>query len=394
MSPTRFHLAINDDAIAGLHGRLDNSRWPDQVNDERWSYGMELNYLRELVRYWRNDFDWRKAEACINGFDQFLLNIDGLDIHFIHQRSPHQNATPLLMTHGWPGSIVEFLEVIPMLTEPERFGGRSEDAFHVICPSLPGYGCSPAANTSGMHPGLIAQRQTKLMQTLGYERYLAQGGDWGSPITQLTAISDPQHCRAIHLNLATAVPPKEVADPMALVKEHERPWLESNVRHQKQGTGYYSIQTTRPQTLAYALTDSPVGLCAWIAEKFYYWSDCERDGNRDIRNAISWDALLTNISLYWYTNTIAASIRLYRERSIVLDSGAVTTPLVVPVPVGITVYPGEIFKTPHAWAEHQFNLIHWHEAAIGGHFAAMEQPALFAADLRVFKQRAVSALRP
>jgi microsomal epoxide hydrolase len=387
-----FRLAVTDAAISELHARLDHVRWPDQVNDESWSYGMQREYLRELIRFWRNEFDWRKAEARINAFDQYMLDIDGLDIHFIHQRSPHPEATPLLITHGWPGSIVEFLDVIPMLTEPERFGGDSKDAFHVICPSLPGYGCSSAATTAGMHPGAIARRHARLMQSLGYERYLAQGGDWGSPITQLLAGQDSEHCRAIHLNIMTATPPKEIADPMTLVKAHEKAWLESNLRHQQESMGYYHIQTTRPQTLAYALADSPVGLCAWIAEKFYFWSDCERDGKRDIRNAISWDALLTNVSLYWHTNTIASSVRLYRELLLALVDGALAIPFEVPVPVGVAIYPQELVKIPRARAERNVNLIHWHEAEQGGHFAAMEQPAAFVNDLRRFKQRAEAYL--
>lgn len=392
--PRPFLLHVEDRALAELQTRIDLTRWPDQVNDEQWSYGMELGYLRELAAYWRKEFDWRAAEARINAVDQYLLDIDGLDVHYIHQRSPHAAATPLLMTHGWPGSIVEFLDVIPRFTEPARFGGRAEDAFHVVCPSIAGYGCSPAAKVPGMHPGEVARRHAKLMAALGYERYLAHGGDWGSPITQLLAGYDPTHCRAIHVTIALPMPPAEVADPMALVAEHERAWLEGNARHNQEGTGYFHQQSTRPQTLAYALSDSPVGLCAWIAEKFHSWTDCERDGKRDIRHAVSWNALLTNVSLYWHTNTIASSIRLYKEYVLAVAAGTISLPYAVPVPVGLTTYRQEVYKTPRAWAERQFNLIHWHEAEQGGHFAAMEQPQAFAEDLRRFRRAAQSAVWP
>lgn len=385
-----FRFQFSDQAISDLHQRIDLTRWPDQVNDADWSYGMERGYLQELVAYWRQQFDWRAAEARLNAFDQFLLDLDGLDIHFIHQRSPHPNATPLLMCHGWPGSIVEFLEVIPRLTEPERFGGRAEDAFHVVCPSLPGYGGSPAAAAPGLHPGKVAQRHARLMATLGYSSYLAQGGDWGSPITQLTAGCDPEHCQAIHVTIIAPIPPAGVADPMALVADHEKPWLAANARQVELGNGYYHQQSTRPQTLAYALSDSPVGLCGWIAEKFHYWADCDNSGQRDIRNAVSWDDLLTNISLYWHTNSIGSSIRLYKEYAVALTTGQISMPYQVPVPVGVTVYQQEVYKTPKAWVEQQYDLIYWHEAERGGHFAAMEQPQVFAEDLWRFKNRALS----
>ncbi len=384
-----FRFQFSDQVISDMHQRIDLTRWPDQVNDADWSYGMERGYLQELVAYWRQQFDWRAAEARLNAFDQYLLDVDGLDIHFIHQRSPHPNATPLLMCHGWPGSIVEFLKVIPRLTEPERFGGRVEDAFHVVCPSLPGYGGSPAATAPGLHPGEVARRHARLMAALGYSSYLAQGGDWGSPITQLTAGSDAEHCQAIHVTIIAPIPPAGVADPMALVADHEKPWLETNARQVLEGNGYYHQQSTRPQTLAYALSDSPVGLCGWIAEKFHYWADCESNGQRDIRNAVSWDDLLTNISLYWHTNSIGSSIRLYKEYAAALAAGQIAMPYQVPVPVGVTVYQQEVYKTPRAWVERQCDLIYWHEAERGGHFAAMEQPQVFAEDLWRFKNRAI-----
>lgn len=213
-----------------------------------------------------------------------------------------------------------------------------------------------------MHPGRVAQRHARLMAALGYDRYLAQGGDWGSPITHLLAQQDPDHCRAVHINVAQPLPPADVADPMALVAEHEKPWLEDNARHQQEGTGYFYQQTTRPQTLAYGLADSPAALCAWIAEKFHFWCDCEANGKRDIRNAVSWDRLLTNVSLYWFTNSIASSVRLYREFVLALGTGRIIMPFKVPVPVGMATYPRELYKTPRAWAEGLFRLVHWFEA--------------------------------
>jgi pimeloyl-ACP methyl ester carboxylesterase len=390
--PKPFQVAIPDEALADLHARLDRTRWPGEFDDPDWAYGAALPYLHELIQYWRRDFDWRAAESRLNSFDQYLWDLDGLDLHFIHQRSPHPQATPLIMSHGWPGSIVEFLDVIPRLTNPEAFGGEPADAFHVVCPSLPGYGFSAAPRQGGMHPGVIADRHHRLMTALGYDRYLAQGGDWGSPITQLTAARAPEHCRAIHLNLLTPLPPSGVADPMALVREHEKAWLADNARHDREGTGYFALQSTRPHTPAFGLSDSPAGLCAWIAEKFHYWCDCEEEGRRDIRNAISWDALLTNISLYWFSNSIASSMRLYKELVLAFGRGEVALSGPLPAPLGVAVYPHEIFKCPKAWAEARGEVIHWSEPARGGHFAAMEQPQAFAEDLRRFARSAADRL--
>jgi pimeloyl-ACP methyl ester carboxylesterase len=378
-----FRLAVSDEAIADVHARLDRTRWPDEVNDSAWGYGVRMDYLKQLTRYWRHEFDWRAAESRINALPQYLTAIDGLDLHFVHCRSKHPDARALLITHGWPGSIVEFLELIPRLTDPESFGGTAEDAFHVVAPSLQGYGGSPPSSAAGMSPLAIAKRHAALMSRLGYTRYLAQGGDWGSLIAHHTAVIDSQHCAGLHLNLLLPIPPKDVADPMALVQEHEKAWLGAVGRHVEQGTGYYQIQRTRSQTLSYALTDSAVGWCAWVTEKFHGWSDCERDGKRDPRNAVSWDAMLTDICLYWYTDTIASSIRLYREQALAEDRGA-EKPGRVQVPTGIAVYPAEIFRCPRAWAERRYPIVHWYEAPRGGHFAAMEQPELFAADLRRF----------
>ena len=385
--PRPFRVQVEEREIARLRARLSDARWPDEVNDNEWSYGMRGDYLRELTSYWRDGFDWSAAETSINAFDQFLIDIDGLDLHFIHQRSPHKEATPLILTHGWPGSIVEFLEVIPRLTSPDRFGGRAEDAFHVVCPSLPGYTYSHASRVPGMHPGTIAARHAKLMAGLGYKRYIAQGGDWGSPVTRIIAEQDPEHCCAIHLNLLPPVPPSDLQDPISVLTERDLAWIRANELFERHGKGYMHMQNTRPQTLAYALSDSPVGLCAWIAEKFHFWSDCERNGSRDIRNAISWDRLLTNVSLYWFTGTIASSIRLYREFSEARARREIEAPKKTATPTGVAIYPGEIVKCPRAWAERVCSLVHWFEGERGGHFAAMEQPQIFSEDLWTFHRK-------
>lgn len=385
-----FRIEVPQQDIQDLHERLDRCRWPDQVADVGWHYGTEMNYLKGLVRYWRHDFDWPKAEAAINRFDQFMLEIDGLDTHFIHQRSPHPDATPIVITHGWPGSIVEFLDLIPRLTEPERFGGRAEDAFHVVCPSLPGFGYSPASPRPGMHVRVIAERHHKLMQALGYESYIAQGGDWGAAVTRSMPEVAPGQCRAIHLNYVSADAPQDGADAMAGLSDKERHALQEFQAVRADGFGYYHIQSTRPQTLAYGLNDSPLGLCAWIAEKFHAWSDC--DG--DIRNVISWDVLLTNISLYWFTGTIGSSVRLYRENAVAMASGAEPKFTGTDMPTGAAIYPRELWRPPKAWVERQYKLEHWFEGSNGGHFAAMEQPEAFAKDLWQFNRDvAVHAVR-
>jgi len=386
LSSRSFHCDVPAAAIQDLHERIDRARWPDQINDAEWSYGTDLGYLRELVKYWRHEFDWRQAEREINSFDQYLLDIDGLDLHFIHQRSPHPQATPLLITHGWPGSIVEFFDLIPRLTQPEKFGGVVEDAFHVVAPSLQGYGFSPPARAPGMHTDKITQRHIRLMAALGYNSYIAQGGDWGSSITLATGALDPEHCRAIHLNLMMMGRPKDVADPQALVTPNERKLLERDQRHQREGTAYMYLQNTKPQSLGYGLHDSPIGLCAWITEKFHDWSDCRGD----IRTVISWDRLLTNISLYWFTNSIVSSARLYRETALAWQRGEIKR-REVRVPLGMAVYPGDIYHAPRAWVERSFDVRHWFEAERGGHFAAMEQPQTFAQDLWQFKRALASA---
>ncbi len=374
-----FSIQVDDQAIEDLKQRLLNSRYPDQLNDDNWSYGTKLEYLQSLVDYWIHEFDWKKQERAINRFNQYLINIDGLKTHFIHQRSSNQDATPIIITHGWPGSIAEFLDIIEPLTEPQKFGGQKEDAFHVVCPSLPGYAYSQAAKKPGMNTREIAKRQIKLMQALGYDSYLAQGGDWGAMITRNIADLDKEHCMAIHLNMVLAFPPDGVKDPMSVATEEEKKAWHDSEKLMEDGMGYFKIQSTRPQTLAYALNDSPLGLCAWITEKFYAWMDC--DGN--IENTLSKDSLLTNISLYWFSGSIGSSIRLYCEETRFPDFVAK-----IDVPTGAAIYPKELVRPPKKWVESSYNLIHWFKSEKGGHFAAMEQPEIFVDDLRNFKKKA------
>lgn len=370
-----FTINISEDALDDLHQRLDRARWPDQLNDQDWSYGTDLNYLKELVGYWRNDFDWKKQQAALNSFAQFRMEIDGQWLHYIHQQSPHAHARPLLICHGWPGSIAEFLELIPRLTEPEKFGGKAEDACHVICPSLPGYAFSDAATETGMNTRAMARKMIQLMAGLDYPHYLAQGGDWGAMITRHIADLDPDHCEAIHLNMVLAFPPEGMDDPMSVVSDEEKKQMAESQAFMQDGMGYFQLQSTRPQTLGYALQDSPLGLCAWLTEKYRDWTDCEGE----IRNCISWDQLLTIISLYWFTDSICSSTRIYYEER--HNPQLLTT---ISLPTGAAVYPKELVQPPRAWAEATYPLVHYSSPAKGGHFAALEQPQIFAEDLWLF----------
>ena len=380
-TPRPFTFRVPSGAISSLHERLDDTRWPDEVNDDAWGWGIPLATMKQICAYWRETFDWRAAEARLFAHPHFLLDIDGLDLHFIHARSSHEEATPLIITHGWPGSVFEFLAVIPRLTQPERYGGSPADAFHVVAPSLQGYGFSPPAETPGMSQKAVGIRHARLMAALGYDSYIAQGGDWGSFVSQQTAIADPEHCIGLHINMVVPVPPKDVPDPMALVQPQELSYLAKTAEYRSNLSAYFHEQRTKPQTLAYALTDSPAGWCAWAAEKFHGWTDCQGD----IRNAVTWDDMLADISLYWFTNTIASSIRFYREYGLAQARG--DEPLTgITVPTGIAQYPFDIVGCPRAWAERMYPLVHWYEAPKGGHFAALEQPVLFAQDLMAFKK--------
>jgi pimeloyl-ACP methyl ester carboxylesterase len=369
-----FEIDVSDLVLDDLADRLAATRFPDEIEDTGWDYGVPIGYLRELVEYWRDGYDWRAHERRLNELDHFRTLIDGQQIHFVHARSAEENAMPLLLVHGWPGSIVEFLDVIPKLTDPENHGGRAEDAFHVIVPSLPGYGFSEPTRTRGWDPERIAHAFIDLMARLGYTCYAAQGGDWGAQVSTRIGALDSEHCAAIHLNMPIAVPP---AEPVALTAEEEAD-LAAFREFQREESAYSFEQGTKPQTLGVSLNDSPAGLLAWIIEKFRAWSDC--DGNPE--NAFTRDQLLTNVMLYWVTRTITSSARLYREARLAGLRGE--APQYVGVPTGVARYPKEILRFPRSWVEQRYNVTYWAAMPRGGHFAAMEQPELFTDDLRTF----------
>jgi pimeloyl-ACP methyl ester carboxylesterase len=369
-----FRIRMNQSDLDDLDSRLRRTRFPEQIAGTEWDAGIPIAYLRELVEYWLNTYDWRREETRLNGFDHFRTRIDGQSIHFIHARSPHQGALPLLLTHGWPGSVVEFLEVIPRLTDPPAHGGRSADAFHVVVPSLPGYGFSEPPRVRGWDVRRIAQAFISLMSRLDYPRYGAQGGDWGAQVTARIGALDPEHCAAIHLNMPVGARP---AEPGTLTEE-EQADLADMTRFTREESAYANEQGTKPQTLGVGLNDSPAGLLAWIVEKFWAWSDC--GGHPE--NCFSRDQLLTNVMLYWMTQSATSSAQLYWETN---QSGVLTEKLpFIEVPTGVARYPKEVLRWPRSWVERQFNVTHWAAMPRGGHFAAMEQPALFADDLQEF----------
>lgn len=369
-----YEINVTSSVLDDLNTRLGMARFPDQLDGAEWNYGTELSYIKELVEYWRDDYDWREQEAKLNAFDHFKTNIDGLDIHFIHQRSKEPNAMPLIITHGWPGSIVEFTKIIGPLTDPVAHGGRAEDAFHVICPSMPGYGFSERPNEPGFDSRKVAAVNAKLMKRLGYEHYGAQGGDWGSIITQWLARDDADHVAGIHLTMVTAGPSSSVK---GTVPEDEMKRYRERSQYMAEERAYGQIQGTKPQTLGYGLNDSPVGLAAWIVEKFRTWSDC----NGDVESSFTKDELLDNIMLYWVTQTATSSARLYYETRHVTHPDMASR---IETPTGCAIFPKELTIPPRLWAESRFNVVHWTEMPSGGHFAAMEEPVLLVQDLRTF----------
>ena len=368
-----FAVDVPQAALDDLHERLARTRWPERETVTDWSQGIPLDYLREVCAYWRAGYDWGRAQAQLNEIPQFRTELDGLEIHFLHARSPHPEALALLITHGWPGSVVEFLKVIGPLVDPTAHGGQAADAFHVICPSLPGYGFSDKPASPGWGVKRIARAWAALMERLGYGRYGAQGGDWGAGVTMALALQDVEHLCGIHLNMPTA-------DPAALGQlgepsESELAALASFSHYRRWESGYSTQQSTRPQTIGYGLVDSPAAQCAWILEKFWAWTDC--DGHPE--NALSRDELLDNVMLYWLPATGASSARLYWESFRDRDFSPIT------LPVGCSIFPKEIFRISRRFAETRFSDIrHWGELDRGGHFAAFEQPELFVAELRAF----------
>ncbi len=369
-----FRLAVRDDAVADLKRRLAQARLPDEAPESPWRYGASVEFMRLLVDYWATGYDWRKTEAALNAHPQFVASIDGIDVHFMKVEGRGPNPRPLLLSHGWPGSVLEFMKLIPLLTDPAAHGGDAVDAFTVVAPSLPGYTLSYRPNQPRRAIPEIGAMFHELMTRLGFSRYGAQGGDWGSFITAWLGANRAQHLRGIHLNM---MPIRRDAAMFSHPSEAERRFLGELERFLKEETGYQWIQGTRPQTLAFGLADSPVGLAAWIAEKYRAWTDCDGDP----RNALSMDEMLGNISLYWFTNCIGASFWPYYARM----HGPWPIDGKIGVPTGYCEFPREILRPPRAAAERVFTDIRrWSVMPQGGHFAALEQPEALAREIRAF----------
>jgi pimeloyl-ACP methyl ester carboxylesterase len=366
-----FRVDVSGAAVDDLRERLRRTRWPEPATADGWSQGTPLAWVRELCRHWLEDYDFAAARERLNRFPQFRTVIDGLDIHFIHVRSPHPGAVPLILTHGWPGSVVEFRKVIGPLADPVAHGGDAADAFHVVCPTLPGFGFSGQPAEPGWDLSRIADAWDRLMSRLGYPRYGAQGGDWGARVTIELARRHPAGLAGIHLNMVPAVPaPGTEGDDLT---ERERDALETLARHRSQGQGYVAIQSTRPQSVGYGLVDSPAALAAWIGEKYQAWSD--NDG--DPASVFTWEEMLDNIMLYWLPATGASSARIYWETAGKLAVDPVT------VPAGCSIFPREFYRPSRRWAERVFaDLRYWNELDKGGHFAALEQPEAFTGEVR------------
>jgi pimeloyl-ACP methyl ester carboxylesterase len=365
-----FKIHVSDSELTDLKRRLAATRWPDRETVEDWSQGVPLSYVQKVCEYWARDYDWRKTETRLNAIPQFQTDIDGVGIHFLHVRSRHEDAMPLVLTHGWPGSIIEFLKVIPALTDPEAHGGEAQDAFHVVCPTLPGYGFSGKPQKNGWSVEKIARAWSELMIRLGYRRYYAQGGDWGAAVTTMISLQDSEHCHGIHVNLPMVRP-----DPatMSSLTEEEKDALSRIQYYQDWESGYSKQQSTRPQSLGYGLSDSPAGQAGWILEKFWAWTDC----NGHPENALTRDEMLDDVMFYWIPNAAASSARLYWESFNKLSMDPVR------IPVGCSIFPKEIFRTSRRWAEKRYqNLVYWNRLDKGGHFAAFEQPETFVHELR------------
>jgi pimeloyl-ACP methyl ester carboxylesterase len=366
-----FEIDVPQADIEDLRDRLGRTRWPEREPVADWSQGVPLDYLQDLVAYWKDRYDWSARQKKLNSFPQFTTELDGLGVHFLHVRSPHQDAFPLVLTHGWPGSIVEFLEVIGPLTDPTAHGGDPADAFHVVVPSLPGYAWSAKPTGTGWGVGRTADAWAVLMARLGYSRYGAQGGDWGSMVTQCIGRQDAEHVAGIHINMVFGFPGPDDGEQT----DQERESLASVEEYNRWDSGYSKQQSSRPQTIGYPLADSPAGQLAWILEKFWSWSDT----GGDPVGALGADRILDNVMTYWVTNSAASSARMYWESFNNPQIG------VVPVPVGASIFPKEIFRTSRRWASQLYPDIRWwNELEVGGHFAAFEQPEIFVDEVRGF----------
>ncbi|MCC5653349.1 epoxide hydrolase [Nostoc sp. XA013] len=382
-----FRVHFPQEVIVDLRRRIAATRWPDKETVADQSQGVQLATMKELVRYWGTKYDWRKAEAKLNALPQFVTNIDGLDIHFIHVRSKNPNALPLLVTHGWPGSVFEQLKIIGPLTDPTAYGGNPEDAFDLVIPSIPGYGFSGKPTGTNWDSDRIAQAWAELMKRLRYTRYVAQGGDWGSPISSAMARQAPAGLLGIHINLPATIPPEVAAvltsggPAPAGLSEKERAAFDSLNTFNKKERAYAVVMGTRPQTVGYGLTDSPTGLAAWMLGHpgFAQWTSSSSDSEKSPTK----DEVLDDIMLYWLTNSAVSSARLYWENNNSILNAVAQKTADISLPVAITVFPGEIYQSPETWARRAYpNLIYFHEVDKGGHFAAWEQPQLFSEEIR------------
>jgi pimeloyl-ACP methyl ester carboxylesterase len=375
-----FKPRVLDSAVEDLVGRLKSTRLPDAETVETWDQGVPLSYQRELIDYWSTDYDFSRLERRLGAVENFITNIDGLDIHFIHKRSRHSQATPLLITHGWPGSVLEYLDVIDALSDPTRFGGKPDDAFHIVIPALPGFGFSGKPTSPGFGIAKIAAMWEQLMARLNYQTFLAHGGDWGSIVTQAILLQDETNCVGGHCTLPVVLPDESTLDNPS---SDEIDALKSFQFYNEWDSGYSKQQATRPQTLGYALADSPSGQLAWIIEKFGFWMDCEVNDIRHPENVLHKDLLLDNVTLYWATNTATSSARLYWE--------SFATPNLTPItrPIGLSVFPKEIMRTSERWARNRFHkLVHFeNDFERGGHFAALEAPDALARELRIWRAK-------
>jgi pimeloyl-ACP methyl ester carboxylesterase len=369
---TPFRVHVPDAAIDDLHQRLARTRWPERETVNDWSQGVPLSRARALVDYWQSAYDWRAFERRINAYPQFRTRVEGLGIHFIHARSKHPDALPIILTHGWPGSVIEFLGVIDRLTDPTRFGGRATDAFHVVVPSQPGFGFSDKPASAGWDVVRTAKAWATLMSRLGYTRWVAQGGDWGSGVTHALGHLRPEGLVAAHVNWPFVFPETLPTNPTPV----EKAAMDAAAHFVNDQSGYFKEQATRPQTIGYALADSPVGQAMWIYEKFQAWTD-----NKGLpEDALTRDQMLDDISLYWFTDTAASSARIYWQNSQGRPAGYSGGR--IELPMAATIFPREIYRAPKAWAEADWpNLFYWNEVDKGGHFAAFEQPAIFAEEM-------------